>query len=187
MGDLIFQAIFILLNIILVLSLLGIIGGILFEIFSLVRLFIKLKKSKNQSPKVYVYYFLMILCLLIMDVSWVLNFGFIRLIFSFLTLPIIHAIIFIILNGKILCKYFDSAKLKLYTVLSFITYSLSYVFLPDSEEIQSMVFFGLLHGEDVYYISGILCVITLTIHITITIFQLLEMNAIKKQNNLNSN
>ncbi len=155
-----------------------ILGGFILGIFYLTRLLIKIKKL-NQ-PEIFKYYFLMLLCILIMTASWLLNMGWYRIILTWLAFPIIHLVLFIIINGKILLKLFCSKALKVYTLLSYVSYLLFYLMLPDGGDIGTMyVLFNLLHNNTVAYIAGVLSVTSFFAHIVFTVFQLIEIRRLK--------
>ena len=113
--------------------------------------------------------------------SWLLNMGWLHLFLTLIAFPIIHLVVFVIINGKILLKYFNCKKLKLYTLLSYITYSISYAFFPDDSDNNTYVFFGLIHNNTFVDISYIICFSLFAAHITITILQLIEIHKAKKQ------
>lgn len=155
------------------------VGGLIFGVISLIRLLLKIKKLNH--PEIIKYYFFMILCLLVMVASWILNIGWFRLILTWLAFPIIHFVLFAILNGKAMLKLFLSQKLKIYTLLSYATYIISYLFLPDGGDYGPMyVFFGLLHNDIAAYIASVICEISFIAHIIISIFQLIEISKTKQ-------
>ncbi len=164
------------------LILLAIIGGFVYGMVCLVRLLVRLKKLNH--PEVIKYYFLMILCILVMIPSWILNIGWYRFILTLLAFPVIHSVLFAIINGKAILKLFLSKKIKIYTLLSFATYIISYISFPDGGDHGPMyVFFGLLHNNTIAKIAGALCVISFIAHIIVLILQLCEISKIKQNEN----
>ncbi len=162
-----------------ILILLSIIGGLLYGIFCLGRLLLKLRKC-NQ-PIIIKYYILMIMCILIVAASWVLNMGWLRVILTWLAFPIIHSVIFAIINGKALLRLFCSSKLRIYTLISYVSYVFSHIFFPDFADIGPMyVFFRLLRDNTIACISGIFSVMSFVIYIIFTVFQLIEISRIKR-------
>ena len=158
--------------------LVGLLGGLIFGIFCLIRLLLKLKRL-NQ-PKNITYYILMILCILTALASWVFNFGWYRVILSWIAFPIIHAGAFAVVNGMALPKLIDSSKLRSLTTFSFLTYVLSYLFFPDGGDIGSMyVFFGLFHDDTVATVFGVFSVIAFVAYIILTINQIIELCRMK--------
>ncbi len=160
--------------------LLAIIGGFVFGIICLIRVLLKLIKLKQ--PKTIIYYVTMILCILIVAASWILNMGWYRLILTWLTVPFIHPIIFAVINGKALPNLIYSAKLKIYTLITYITYVLMYAFFPDGGDVGSAyVFFGLISNDTAVYILGLLSTVCLVTYIIFTILQIIESGKIKKK------
>lgn len=106
-----------------------------------------------------------ILFSLIIILSWILNIGWIRLIF--LIPMIIHAIIFYFANRKILGHINTPAKMKIKSLFAYLTLLLFHVLLSDvGDTDDSMrVFFGLIKNERIIdltgYISGISFILNL--------------------------
>ena len=92
-------------------------------------------------------------CIVIAAVSWVVNMGWYRVIFTWIAIPIIHPIIFKIVNIRFarLVKLTGSTlKTKFLSVLSCATYLLAYLLLPDGGDIGSTyMFFALIHSDKV--------------------------------------
>ncbi len=158
---------------------LAIVGGFGFGIFFLIRLLLKLKK-RNDSKSIF-YYVMMLLCLVIMGASWILNMGWLRVFLTLAAFPIIHAVVFIIINGKAITKQAYSVRLRIYTGLSFLTSVLSHVLFPDGGDEGGMyVFFGLIQDEEIVGLATDVSVVCIGIYIVVTILQLIEMGRIKK-------
>ncbi len=161
-----------------------IIAGLVYGIIRLVRLLIKLRELNH--PEIIKYYFLMLLCVFVMIPSWIFNIGWYRLILTFLAFPIIHYVLFAIVNGKAMLKLFLSKKLKIYTLISYATYIIFYLSFPDGGDYGPMyVFFGLIRNNNTAKIAGVLCLISFIAHIIIAILQLIEIGKIKRYNNSN--
>ncbi len=157
-------------------------GGIIYGFVNLIRIFIKTIKLK--SPKILIYYFLMIICMILMAISWIMNIGWYRLLLTFIAFPIIHSVLFINVNGKALLKLSASPKLKKYTILSFATYLLSYLTFPDGGDIGPMrVFFGLVQSNVIAMIAFHLCLISFIAHIVVSSRQ---MHEIKRLNQIDA-
>lgn len=152
--------------------------GIITGIIILVKSIISSKKGDSLKLK---YTLISILCVIIAIVSWVLNMGWLRFIMTFLAVPIIHTIAFMIINSFTLSYVDKSAKLKRYIILSYITYLLGYILLPDGGDVGTMyVFFGLIHNNIVAGISYFLSSISFIGNIVILILQIIERTKIKK-------
>ena len=165
-----------------IMILLAIISGFVFGIVFLIRLLLKMIKLKQ--PRIITYYVIMILCILIVAASWILNMGWYRVFLTWLTVPFVHPVIFAVINGKVLPNLIHSAKLKAYTLTTYITYVLMYAFFPDGGDIGSAyVFFGLINNDVVVRILGLLSIVCLVTYILFTIFQIIENNKVKKKIN----
>jgi len=152
------------------LLLIGIITGIVIIINSI----ISTKKDRNNSKLKY--NLISILFVIIAIVSWVFNMGWLRFIMTFLAVPIIHTIAFIIINSFSLSYIDKSVKLKRYVNLSYITYLLGYLSLPDGGDVGPMyVFFGLIHNDIVANISYIISSISFIGNIVLFILQIVEI------------
>ncbi len=160
--------------------LLAIIGGFVFGIIRLIRLLLKIIKLKQ--PLIITYYVLMIMCILIVAASWILNMGWYRVILTWLAVPFVHPVIFAVINGKTLPNLIYSAKLKAYTLITYITYVLMYAFFPDGGDVgSSYVFFGLISNDTVVYTLGLLSTVCLVTYIIFTILQVIENGKVKKK------
>ncbi len=160
--------------------LLAIIGGFVFGIICLIRLLLKLIKLKQ--PKIILYYVMMIMCILIVTASWILNMGWYRVILTWLAVPFVHPVIFAVINSKALPNLIYSAKLKIYTLITYITYVLMYAFLPDGGDVGSTyVFFGLINNGTAVHILAILSTVSLVAYIVFTILQVIESGKVKKK------
>ena len=160
--------------------LLAIIGGFVFGIVCLIRLLLKIIKLKH--PRIITYYVIMILCILIVAASWILNMGWYRVILTWLTVPFVHPVIFAIINAKALPNLIHSAKLRVYTLITYITYVLMYAFFPDGGDVGSAyVFFGLINNSTAVHILSILSTVSLVAYIVFTILQIIESGKVKKK------
>ena len=122
------------------------------------------------------------LCILIVAASWILNMGWYRVILTWLTVPFVHPVIFAVINGKVLPNLIYSAKLRAYTLTTYITYVLMYAFFPDGGDIGSAyVFFGLINNNTAVHILGVLSTVSLVAYIVFTILQIIESGKAKKK------
>ncbi|MBQ2827151.1 MAG: hypothetical protein IJF13_07990 [Clostridia bacterium] len=160
--------------------LLAIIGGFVFGIVCLIRLLLKIIKLKQ--PRIITYYVIMILCILTVAASWILNMGWYRVILTWLAVPFVHPVIFAVINGNVLPNLIYSAKLRVYTLITYITYVLMYAFFPDGGDVGSAyVFFGLINNSTAVHILGVLSTVSLIVYIIFTILQIIENGKVKKK------
>ena len=152
--------------------------ALIFGIIGFVRLFSNLRKLNH--PENMKYYYMLIICIFVMLISWIFNFGWLRVFLTWLSFPVIHAVIFGIINGKSLLKLHLSAKLKIYTLLSFVSYIISYFAFPDGGDGGTMyVFFGLLHGDAATSVAFTICYWSFITHLVITVLQIIELIIVK--------
>lgn len=117
--------------------------------------------------------------MIIAAISWIMNFGFIRLFCTLMLIPFVHAVlVFAVFIGVI--NYVDCKKIRLYILLFIITYLISNVFLPDINELGILMFFGLVNNEILCNIGGIVSLFALIIHIILIILQIIEVRHIDK-------
>lgn len=154
--------------------------GVITGIVILIKSIISTKKDGNNSKLKYT--LISILFVIIAIVSWILNMGWIRFIMTFLAVPIIHTIAFMIINSFSLSYIDKSVKLKRYIDLSYITYLLGYLLLPDGGDVGPMyVFFGLIHNDVVANISYSISSIVFIGNIVLLILQISERKKIKRK------
>lgn len=117
------------------------------SLFSMKRAF----DAKSQKNKIKQYYNLIpIGCVAIVLLSWILNFGFLRLKLTVQSVPLIHALIFIMINLYAAKKADNSKNLRRILSVMYITYVTSYLLMPDvSEGGMVYVLFGLLKNSEV--------------------------------------
>lgn len=88
-------------------------------------------------------------CIAIVLLSWKLNFGFIMLGLIMRALPLIHMLIFAIINLKAATKADNNKNLRRLLVSMYITFTAAYVFMPDiAEGGVNYVFFGLIKEQE---------------------------------------
>lgn len=156
-----------------ILILFAIIGGILCGAFCMVFLLLKLIKLKQ--PQVIVYFVMMIMCILIVAASWILNIGWLRFILILLAVPFIHPVIFTVINAMAIPNVIYSARLKVYTLITDITYVLMYAFFPDGGDTGPMyVFFGLIKNDSAVHVLSIFSAVSLIVYIIFTTLQIIE-------------
>ena len=119
-----------------------------------------------------------IICILIVASTWLFNLGWLRLFMSVVLIP--HSVIFVFMN-LYSAKYFDiSKKVKMLNALFVFTFVIAYVFMPDSSDINSYGFWGLVHDEQILNVAELISAIGFVGHITTFVIQLLHIEKIKK-------
>ncbi|MEE0944014.1 MAG: hypothetical protein UIM24_00995 [Clostridia bacterium] len=119
-----------------------------------------------------------IICILVVASTWLFNLGWLRLFMSAVVIP--HSVIFVFMN-LYSAKYFDkSKKVKMLNVIFVFTFLIAYVFMPDSSDINSYGFWGLIHDEQILNVAELISTIGFIVHITTFVIQLLQTEKIKK-------
>ena len=156
--------------------------AILFSIFLIIRAIVKAKKTGVFTiPK---YIFISVACVLIAIIAFVCNMGWIRVIMLFMAIPFIHTLIFFFINVFAASQIEKSRLLKIFFILSCITYLCGYVFLPDGGDVGPMyVFFGLLHNDITIGICFTLAGLGFSGNVIFLVLQLVE--AIRSKKKLN--
>ena len=122
---------------------------------------------------------LSLLSILIVAISWLMNFGFLRLFCTIMLIPFAHAII-VFTICVVASNYSFSKKMRLYNMLFDLTYVLSNVFFPDADELSGRMFFGLIENDFMCNLGGVLSIIALIVHIILLVIQIIEINRIDR-------
>ena len=116
--------------------------------------------------------------------------GWYRIVFTWLAIPIIHPIIFKIVNirfAKSVKLTGSTLKTKFLSVLSCATYLLAYLLLPDGGDIGSAyMFFGLIHDNRVEAFIPI-AIIFFVANIVVMIIQFINTKRSEENINIESN
>ena len=137
----------------------------------------KIEKSKSSKNNI----IMTVVFIFIAAISWLLNFGWLRFIMTFMLIPFTHAIIFFLANLHV-GKYLDkSTKIKKINLCFMITYLATYIFFPDGADYGGMYFFfGLIHNDILSIIAMCISYIAGLSHIILFIVQLVQIIKIKK-------
>ncbi len=123
---------------------------------------------------------LAILSVVIMSLSWIFNMGWFRVILTWIPLPLIHTIVFLLINIKTANKVSSFKRLKKYIILSCITYLLPYLLFPDGGDAGGMyLFFGLVRNDTIANIMMYIVPIVFVVNIAVLIFEYLELRKCK--------
>lgn len=135
------------------------------------------KGSFNKATRIIV----TMIDLIIVAISWMLNFGLIRFLMMFLLIPFVHGIIFLLTNIFI-SKYADkSKKIKILNLLFGITFLLAYIFMPDGDDTGMMYFFfGQIQDELLLGTAQTISIITFLGHLVTFILQIIYAVQIKE-------
>ena len=162
-------------------GLLLVIGLIVFGIVKAIKV---LKQNnfygKKRTMLMSIFYILIVIA------SWFLNMGWIRFFMTFLLIPFIHAVVFILTNF-FATKYFDkSTKIRKLNLWFTISYLIAYLLMPDGGDIGGLYFFfGLIHNDTLSYVANFISSIAVMGHIVMFIMQIVEIKKIKKNISIN--
>ena len=94
---------------------------------------IRLSRSseKPRDKKTNGYRAVTLLCVVVMFASWIINIGWLRIFLTWIPIPLVHTIAFIIVNFKAIKNIAYSDKLKKYVPWSWGTYLTAYLLFPD--------------------------------------------------------
>lgn len=165
-----------LLIVVLIVFVLVVLCGVVILVWTLV----KAKRSGNYNR--FKYTLTPVLCVAAAAVSWLTNFGWIRLIMTLMAIPFLHAIAFFLVNIFAASQIEKSRTLKIFTMLSYVTYLCGYLFLPDGGDVGSAyVFFGLLHNDFMIGFGETISVIGLFGNVVFLVLQLIESIKTKRK------
>ncbi len=130
-----------------------------------------LKGSKKQK----VFNAISLACVLIMAVSWFMNFGWFRFALTFMPVPLVHIAFFVVIIN--LAAKYTERKIYIAIILTQITFLMTYLFFPDGGDIGGMyVLFGRIHNDVIagrcFYISAYSLVANVALMITLIIMTL---------------
>lgn len=143
--------------------------------------FLTLPKGENMILKRIL---LPLLSILIVAMSWFMNFGFLRLFCSIILIPLAHAVI-VFAVCVAASNYSNHKLIKLYKLLFCLTYILSNVFLPDSGGSSMRVFFGLIDNYYVCEAGEGISLFAFIAHVVLLVLLMLEICRINKNENNN--
>lgn len=119
-----------------------------------------------------------VISILVVVATWIFNLGWLRLFMTAVLIP--HIVLFVFMN-LYSTKYFDnSKKIKILNIFFVLTFLFAYVFMPDSDDISSYVFFGLVHNENVLNIAEIISTVAFVGNVVTFIMQIIGIEKIKK-------
>ena len=131
-----------------------------------IKAFIKAKKRADHAA--IRWYAMTVMCIVLMIPSWILNMGWIRMVLTWLLLPVIHSFVFICINFKLANGLSTFKGYKKFLNLSCITYLLTYFLLPDVGDVGgAYMFFTLIKIEDSTVIIEWIALIVLIIHLVV--------------------
>lgn len=122
---------------------------------------------------------LSLLSIFIAAISWLMNFGFMKLFLSMMLIPVAHAVV-VFAVGALASHYACSQKMRFIHMLFCLTYVWSYVFFPDVDESSYRVFFGLIENTLICHLAGIVSIVAFIAHVVLFIMQFMEIKRIDR-------
>ncbi len=119
-------------------------------IYGITKYLKNLKKPNRIRPKP-LYTIPSAVCVIVAAVSWIMNMGWLRVFLTWIPIPLIYSIFFIIASrraARFITLNDADKKMRSLMISSHITYLLSFLFFPDFGDTGSpYVFFGLIHNN----------------------------------------
>ncbi len=114
--------------------------------------------------------------------SWILNFGYLRLIMSFILFPIFHYTAALLINIFSAMQRKFSDKLKIYTLIYNISYVLFHFLLPDEvDDGERYFFYGLIKSDAISKFASVIAWVCLAVGTVLFILQIVEIVIAKKK------
>lgn len=152
-----------------------IIGLIIYAIIKTVK-FLRENSFRGKGKMIII----SVISILIMASSWVINMGWLRLILTFLLIPVIHILAFFLMN-LYSSKYFEkSKKLKVLNVFFVMTFLACHLFMADFDDVSIYAFYRLIRDERLLSITGQVSFTSFFAHIVLFIVQVIEIRKLKK-------
>ena len=127
---------------------------------------------------------LSLLSILIVAVSYLMNFGFIRLFCLLMLIPFAHAIIVFAIS-VVASSYSSFRKIQMYNYMFCTTDIFSNILFPDSDGLSTRLFFGLIENDFMCNLGEVLSIISLLMHIVLIVLQFIEIRRIDRKTNEN--
>lgn len=161
-----------LIGMLIVLSL-AIIAGIVFII-------IKAIKAKSTGSRMVL--LSIFPALVIQALSWIFNIGWMRFGLTFSGYPFIHAVLFIIASIIASPCWDKSKKIRVMNVLFFVSYIMTYIFLPDVSDDGTWYFlFFSVRSNWLSLIAGVIASVSATGNFVLFILQLVGIRELKSE------
>ncbi len=113
--------------------------------------------------------------------SWILNFGYLRMIMSFILFPIFHYVAALVINILSTKRWRFSGRLKIYTIIYNIVYVLFHLLLPDEVDDGERYFcYGLIKSDAISEFSKMVAWGCLVVGVVLFVLQIVEIVRVKK-------
>lgn len=154
--------------------------GIIYGVRYIVKEYKQTKANGDQTAKRW--YKIIIIFVIIAIASWILNMGWFRVFLTWIALPFIHTVAFLLINMKSANRVSSYKKLKKYMILSCMTYLLPYLLFPDGGDGGGMyLFFTLIRNDTVANVMMYIAPIIFVVNIAVLILEYFELKKCKSQ------
>ncbi|MBE7036870.1 MAG: hypothetical protein E7403_06230 [Ruminococcaceae bacterium] len=159
------------------LRLLAMVGLIVFGIIKMIQ-FIK-KKHLFKHKKALI---ISLICIVVTAASWFFNMGWFRVIMTFMLIPIVQPLLFLITNLYASLYTAESPGVKVINLFFIITHLMFWVLLPDFADIGPTYFlFNLVRHDDLSMIALMVACMAGLAHIVLFIIQMVQFLKFKKR------
>lgn len=147
----------------------------------IIRFLVKRQKQKKQfqanvKKPALKWRIMLPLTVIVMVASWIFNMGWFRIILMWVPLPLVHTIVFWVLNRKLATFASTFKELEKYIVISCVTYLLPYLLFPDGGDVgEGYLFFGLIRNDIVFNIALYMTPIAFSASIAVLIWEYIEL------------
>lgn len=141
-----------------------------------------IRNVKKGNSKANIYNAITLICIPVVVASWLLNFGWYRVLLTIIPLPILHIVAFVVINFAVSHKILLSDKLRRYVICSYITFLLTYFALPDGGDVgPAYVFFGLIRHDAVLTPGLWISLVCLAASVIFLVFEIVESILVGKR------
>ena len=138
------------------------------------------KANGNRISKKW--YLIIISSVFVMLASWIFNMGWYRVILTWIPIPLIHTIAFLIINIKSANRVSNYKFLRKYIILSSVTYLVTYLFLPDGGDVGGMyAFFTIIRNDIITNIMMYISLVCFVVNIAVLFIECLQLKKCKSQ------
>lgn len=125
---------------------------------------------------------LTVLCAVAALISWIFNFGWLRVFLSLFGFPLFYGAFFCFANCMAAARTAEMDAMKKYIPWSCITYLLAYLCFPDGGDVGEMyVFFGLIRDDGIAHIAMVVSIAAFVANIVLLILEIVIASIWKKQ------
>ena len=140
-----------------------------------------IRERKNKSPFKKTMYIVPAVSILVFGLSWVFNYGMIRMTLSFVALPFLYSLVLFLYNILVAEYAEKSKKIVILNIAFYVTFILANLFMPDKGNIgPGYLFFGLIKGYKISRVATLVSWIMIAVHAVLFVWQIIEVSLIKK-------